>query len=189
MDTKKFSATLGKTGDFLVQNKKSIFIVATAVVVVGVVYAVTKGATGAISGFFKSGKQTGASDFKSLAIDPSKTSINEEQANNYANQLYNAMNGGWSPIHPIVGVFTGTNKTAIENVFKKLNSEDYKMVYNAFGRKSYNRILGTTNELTGVTRQFENLDLTEWLISELDFLDFSLKNKLRPIITGAGFAF
>jgi hypothetical protein len=45
-------------------------------------------------------------------------SITEEQAKNYAESLYSAFNYYW-----------GTDKQVISNVFSKINSEDFKLVY------------------------------------------------------------
>ena len=115
--------------------------------------------------------------FVTQEIDESKTTIKDSVAKNYAESLFDAFNYTW-----------GTDKGIISEVFSKINSEDFKKVYNAFGERSYNGLDGgtpkTVNSLIG---NYYQLDLIEWLNNELGFGDSSLKNKIRPIINDAGF--
>ena len=174
----KFTDSLSKTGTFIQNNKKPLLYVGGAIAVVVVATIVI----GSLKKLLK-GQDVLGSKFNLQPVDPSKTSISENTAKNYAESLYKAFNYGW-----------GTDKDTIEEVFGKINSEDFKMVYNAFGERTYSSVNGGTPSGSPigldnpvVFGDNPNLNLLGWLDEELDWADYFLKKKIRPIIEGAGF--
>lgn len=78
--------------------------------------------------------------------------IEDNIAERYAEQLYNAMAG------------MGTDEGAIDSVFRKLsNRADYNKVYNAFGKRQYSQTFGNVGDPVSSSRY----DLTQWLAYEL----------------------
>lgn len=168
---------LSKTGDYIANNRKPLLYIGGALAIVIIGYAIVKKLKGTIGG----DKIIGGK-FNTQNIDKSKTTITETQAKNYAEELFTAFN-----------YYTGTDKSAIEIIFAKLNPEDFKMVYNAFGKRSYSQLNGGTPSgkiyAPDYWLGFNDLDLIAWLNTELDPTDFLLKSKIRPTINDAGFAF
>jgi hypothetical protein len=68
-------------------------------------------------------------------------------------------------------------------------SEDFKLIFNYYGVRSRDVDGKAPTGLWKLFGQYENLNLVEWLNAELGILDFSLKNKIRPIVNDAGFIF
>jgi hypothetical protein len=168
----KFGKGISGIGTFIGNNKKPLLYVGGAIALVVVGYAVVKRLKGAVEG-----KKIIAGKFNEQDIDPIKLTISKKTAENYAEILFEAFNYDW-----------GTDKGQVENVFNKIKSEDFKLIYNAFGKRDYGTWGGFSP--TAVERllgQFRSLDLVQWLNEELGILDFSLKNKIRPIVDGAGF--
>ena len=90
----------------------------------------------------------------------------------------------------IVSIFL----VSIKSIFGKINSEDFKMIYNAFGQRTYSSINGGTPSQSPIGLdnpiifgKNPDLDLVGWLQSELGIADFVTKNKVKPIVEGAGF--
>jgi hypothetical protein len=180
MNTIKLSSVLNKSGAFIKNNKKPLLYVggAIAIVVVGL----------ALVNKFKnlvSGQNVIGSNYREQPIDATKTKISQTTAQNYAEQLFNAFNYYW-----------GTDLATIKSIFGKINSEDFKMIYNAFGQRTYSAINGGTPSKSPIG--FDNpiifgsnpdLDLVSWLQAELGVADILTKNKVRPIVIGAGFTF
>lgn len=163
--------SLAKTGDFIGNNKKPLLYVGGAIAVVVIGYAVVKRLKGGIVGeSIKGGK------FIVQEIDDTKTTITDAQAKNYAENLFQAFNYTY-----------GTDKGIIDNVFSKLNPEDFKKVYNAYGKRSYSGFTGGTPSVLTYLWNTENLDLIAWLNAELGFGDGSLKTKIRKVVEPAGF--
>jgi hypothetical protein len=163
--------SLAKTGDFIGNNKKPLLYIGGAIAVVVIGYAVVKRLKGNITGEgVKGGK------FVEQDIDETKTTISDTQAKNYAENLFQAFNYTY-----------GTDKGVIDGVFSKLNPEDFKKVYNAYGRRSYSGITGGTPSVLTYWFNSENLDLISWLNNELGLGDGSLKTKIRNVVEPAGF--
>ena len=182
MDNKKFASGVKATGEILANNKKPILIIGASIAVVFIGISIVRGVSKGFGSIFDvGGKFKGSGDFTQQPVDSTRLTISQTMAKNFAEQLYEAMRYG-GPIY-------GTDKAAIEAVFNKLNSEDFKMVYNAFGRRSYSHTGVTPSKIEVFLGFYSDLDLVQWLVNELDGFDSALKNKIRPIITNAGFAF
>lgn len=110
-------------------------------------------------------------------VNKSLTTISDQQAENLARQLYNAMEG------------FGTKTEIIFDVFRKLgdNPNNFLLVYNKFGSQDYAFYGG--NAGNAFLRAFQSTipkDLVGWLDEELDSDE---KQKVRGLIRKAGFAF
>ena len=86
-------------------------------------------------------------------------------------------------------ILGGTDKSTITAVFKSmLNPNDYKKVYKEFGLKLYNG-QSIANETSFISDIYDKIDLTGWLRSELDFLDFSLNSLVKEKINNSGLTY
>jgi hypothetical protein len=162
--------SLAKTGDFIGNNKKPLLYVGGAIAVVIIGYAIVKRVKGGISEGVQGGK------FIEQDIDETKTRITDAQAKNYAENLFDAFNYTF-----------GTDKGVIDGVFSKLNSEDFKKVYNAYGKRTYSSLTGGTPSVLTYWFNSGDLDLVSWLNNELGVGDGALKTKIRKIVEPAGF--
>jgi hypothetical protein len=110
--------------------------------------------------------------------------ITKTKAKELSNNLLDAFNyntGG--------ALFGGTDKSAITAVFEAMhNNKDYKKVYKEFGLKLYNGS-GLANETSFISDLYDKIDLTGWLRSELDFLDFNLNSLVKQKITNSGLTY
>jgi len=175
MDSIKFGNAVSKTGTFIQANKKPLLYVggAIAIVVIGlaIVNRIKKGIAG---------QNILGGDYHEQAVDSTKTKISQATAQNYAENLFQAFNYSW-----------GTDLATIKAIFSKINSEDFKMIYNAFGKRSYSGINGGTpsGKMYGLDYWigFTDLDLIGWLNAELGMADILTKAKVKPIVEGAGF--
>jgi hypothetical protein len=164
-----------KTGEFIATNKKPLLYIGGAIAVVIIGIAIVKRIKGGVSG----GNVVGGK-FVEQDIDTEKTTISNQTAKNYAENLFEAFNYTW-----------GTDKGTISTVFSKIKPEDFKMVYNAFGKRSYSAVNGGSpsekwyllDSWIGST----NVDLITWLNNELEFGDGALKDKIRKVVEPAGF--
>jgi len=94
-----------------------------------------------------------------------EATISLMQGEAYAQRLYSAMNQ------------FGTDESAIENVFSELSINNALVVYNAFGRRSYDNI-GVAG-LPWVNK----IDLSQWLKNELSAKEsayIAAAEKLEP---------
>jgi hypothetical protein len=171
MEKFELSKSLGKTGDFIGNNKKPLLYIGGAIAVVVIGYAVVKRLKGGITG-----ESIVGSKFIEQNVDETKTTISDAQAKNYAENLFQAFNYTF-----------GTDKGVIESVFSKLNPEDFKKVYNAYGKRSYSALTGGTPSPLTFFWNMENIDLISWLNYELGFGDGALKSKIRKVVEPAGF--
>jgi hypothetical protein len=114
-----------------------------------------------------------------LTVDMSKVTISEQTAKQYAEQLLMAFGGT-------------TDEGTIKEIFKKINTEDFKMVAIAFGLRTYDNLntgspsgalWGILDGIVGKT----DLDLVAWLNLELGMFDWSTKSAVRKVIEPAGF--
>lgn len=170
--------TLSKTGTFIANNKKPLLYVGGAIVIVVIGLAVVNRLKNLVSGQ----KVIGA-NYHEQPVDVTKTKISQVTAQNYAEQLFKAFNYYW-----------GTDLATIKSIFGKINSEDFKMIYNAFGQRTYSSINGGTPSQSPIGLdnpiifgKNPDLDLVGWLQAELGIADFVTKNKVKPIVEGAGF--
>lgn len=172
---KKFD--LGKvvvgTGSFIGNNKRPLLYIGGATILAVVAVAIVKRVNKQIKG-----KNPLTGKLITQNVDQSKLSITPTQARNYAESLYEAFNYYW-----------GTDKTIIDSVFSKINSEDFKLIYNNFGVRSRDFDGKAPTGLWKLLGQYEDLNLVEWLNDELGLLDDTLKKKIRPIVEGAGFIY
>jgi hypothetical protein len=171
MEKFELSKSLGKTGDFIGNNKKPLLYIGGAIAVVVIGYAVVKRLKRGITG-----ESIVGSKFIEQDVDETKTTISNAQAKNYAENLFQAFNYTF-----------GTDKGVIDGVFSKLNPEDFKKVYNAYGKRSYSALTGGTPSPLTFFWNMENIDLISWLNYELGFGDGALKSKIRKVVEPAGF--
>ena len=114
----------------------------------------------------------------------SQMTITEEQANNVAQILLDAMNE--SPCF----ICYGTDEKAILEVFKKLkNKHDFLAVYKAFGKKDYNGFNSPSKSLIRTLDHFKPRNLVYWLRSELSPLDGAVYKIVKHRVESAGFTF
>jgi hypothetical protein len=160
------------TGEFIANNKKPLLYIGGAIAVVVIGVAVVRRIKGKIEGTnISKGK------FVEQNIDLTKTTISVQTAKNYAEILFEAFNYDW-----------GTDKSQVESVFSKIKSEDFKLIYNAYGKRDYGTLTGlspTWAERVGGL--YRSLDLVQWINEELGFGDGALKEKIRKIVEPAGF--
>jgi hypothetical protein len=165
------SKFISKAGDFISNNKKPLLYIGGAIVIVAVGYSLVKKVQGGIGSVFKD-KTVGAKDFISVSVDTKKSTISDAEANNYANQLFNAMDG------------FGTNSNAIYTVLNKLqNKDDFRKVYNAFGKKSY--YIDGSPTASAYIFGYSNLDLIEWLDKEVGYSNLLTYNLIKKTIKNA----
>lgn len=151
----KFSEGLSKVGATIKDNQKPLLYIGGAIAVVAIGVVVVRGISGGVSGILKPFKNVkGSSGFNEEPVDLSKATITEAQAKTYANQLFNAMKN------------SGTNVGAIKAIIQAVNAEDYKMIYNAFGLKSYYNFGEPT--LLSILTGWDDIDLNEWFKRELN---------------------
>jgi len=170
---------IGQAGTFIQENKKPLLYIGGAVAIVVIGYTVVSRLKGGIQNIFKD-KSLGATDFKPLELDNTKVTISDTLANTYANQLWGAMNT------------TGTDEDLIYAVLLKLQKkDDFLKVYNAFGKKSYNGILlgGEPNVIDKWLGNYDDLDLVQWLNTEIGYSNLTTYNLLKKTVTNAGLAF
>jgi hypothetical protein len=170
---------IGQAGTFIQDNKKPLLYIGGAVAIVVIRYAVVSRLKGGIQGIFKD-KSLGATDFKPLELDNTKVTISDTLANTYANQLWGAMNT------------TGTDEDLIYAILLKLQKkDDFLKVYNAFGKKSYNGILlgGEPNVVDKWLGNYDDLDLVQWLNTEVGYSNLTTFNLIKKTVTNAGLAF
>lgn len=174
-----FGDKLTKTGEFINENKKPLLYLGGAIAVVIVGYAIVHKLSGGISNLFTDKAKRGAA-FQDVEVDETKTTISDSIANSYANQLYNAMES------------SGTDENTIYAVFKKLqNPNDFKKVYNKFGKKSYSGIItgGSPYGVETWLGMYVDGDLIEWLKTEISVLNYPTYSLIKKTIENAGFAY
>lgn len=111
--------------------------------------------------------------------------ISKETATNYAQQLLDAMNLNRNAI-----LLSGTDEKVISNVFDKIkNSDDFRLIFKAFGTKHYNG-LNSPVEGVEILQSYQLRNLVYWLRSELNsFWDYSVHKKVKNVVEKAGFVF
>lgn len=177
--TKKNIQKVGKNantiGNFILDNKKPFFILGGVLLS----YYLFKQVHKSLSDTFT--EKSEKIDIH-LPINPQKTTINNTKAQQFAQQLLDACNEAFP--------FYGTDEETILKVFKQLkSSEDFKMVYKAFGMKKYN---GYNSPPVGVFRhldKYEPRDLVYWLKSELSPSDGKVYTIVKQRIESAGWSF
>lgn len=165
------SKFISKAGDFIANNKKPLIYVGGAIAIVAIGYSIIKKLQGGIGSFLKD-KSVGAKEFVPVQVDITKSTISDAIANNYANQLFNAMDG------------FGTNSSAIYDILNKLQQkEDFRKVYNSFGRKSY--YIDGSPTVSAYIFGYNNLDLIEWLGKEVGYSNPLTYNLIQKTIKNA----
>ncbi|MFJ1412411.1 hypothetical protein [Capnocytophaga canimorsus] len=113
------------------------------------------------------GKKKPNTDVKDAPeVDTKGSSLTIPQARAKAERLLIAMNSA-----------AGTDEEEIQRVLRGISKSDYNMIYEAFGLRSYNRILGESAlfDFLGV-----DLDLTQWLMHELSASEMNELRRLNP---------
>lgn len=181
MEQSNINDKLATVGSFIKDNKKSLLYIGGSVLAVFVAYTVVKkislGVGGGIAEIFKD-KTKKDTPFIEAEVDKTKATITDAIANTYANQLYNAMDG------------TGTDEDTIYAVLEKLQKkDDFRKVYNFFGRRSY--YFEGSPTLLGSSWLFgyNDLDLVEWLRKEVGWSNLRTYNLISKTAKNAGFAF
>ena len=165
------SKFISKAGDFIANNKKPLIYIGGAIAIVAIGYAIIRKLQGGI-GSFLTDKSVGAKEFVPVQIDVAKSTISDAIANNYANQLFNAMDG------------FGTNSDAIYDIINKLQQKaDFRKVYNSFGRKSY--YIDGSPTVSAYIFGYNNLDLIEWLDKEVGYSNPLTYNLIKKTIKNA----
>lgn len=168
----KFGKGLAKTGDYISANKKPLLYIGGAIAVVVIGVAIVKKIKTKLEG-----DNISKGKFNQQDVDLTKITITPKTAKNYAEILFEAFNYDW-----------GTDKGQIENVFNKIKSEDFKLIYNSFGKRDYGVVSGLSptwgERLVGAYR---SLDLIQWINEELGIGDSGLREKIRKIVEPAGF--
>jgi len=171
---------LKNISEFISKNKKPFLIIGGSIAVVGIGIVLVKSAKSGISNFFNPGSKTVGGKFIEQQIDETKLKISKEVAKNYAEQLFEAFNYRY-----------GTDKKIIDSIFSKINSEDFKLIYNNFGKRSYSSLnTGSPSDKWYALDTYigsKDVDLMQWLNSELDVFDFALKAKIRKVVEPLGF--
>ncbi|WP_233899631.1 hypothetical protein [Tenacibaculum piscium] len=176
---KNTKQNIKKTGAFLADNTKEVLYISGGIVLLLVGYKIYKSLNKNIG----SALDDKVENVKiNVQVDLSKVTITKEDAQKYAQQLLNACNGAFP--------FYGTDEDLIKKVFEKLNnSDDFKLVYKAFGLKEYN---GYGSPPTGVSRHLDNYspkDLVYWLRAELSPKDGQVYRIVKNRIESANWTF
>lgn len=107
----------------------------------------------------------GSKDYEVKQKDVRGAVISEAEANTKAEQLFQAMN-----------VFSGTDEEVIYNILRGVSKVDYNMIYNSFGLRYYNTILGE-----GSPSWLGSLmDLNMWLVHELTTKELEELKRINP---------
>lgn len=174
-----FKESIAKTGVFLVNNKKPLLYVGGAVVLVVLGYAIVSRTKKGIDSIFTD-KSKGETPFEEAEVDDTKTTISNSLANTYANQLYSAMKN------------SGTNEDMIYAIFKKIEKkDDFRKVYNAYGRRSYvgKLVGGSPTALDKWLGNYDDFDLIEWLNEEVGYSNYPTYSLVKKVVTNAGYVF
>jgi len=174
-----FKESIAKTGVFRVNNKKPLLYVGGAVVLVVLGYAIVSRTKKGIDRIFTD-KSKGETPFEDAEVDDTKTTISNSMANTYANQLYSAMKNA------------GTNEDMIYAIFKKIEKkDDFRKVYNAFGRRSYvgKFVGGSPTALDKWLGNYDDFDLIEWLNEEVGYSNYPTYSLVKKVVTNAGYVF
>jgi len=167
---------LVNVGEFIGKNKMPIIYVGGAVVVLVVALPLLKKIVSGIKG---TPNIANKNILGGLVVDESKTTISDQVAKQYAEQLLMAFGGT-------------TDEGTIKEIFEKINSEDFKKVAIAFGLRTYDNLntgspsgvlWGLMDGIMGKT----DLDIVAWLNLELGWLDWSTKKAVRKVIEPIGF--
>ena len=160
------------TGEFIANNKKPLLYIGGAIAVVVIGFAIVRRIKGKIEG-----RDISKGKFVEQDIDLTKTTISVQTAKNYAEILFEAFNYDW-----------GTDKSQVESVFSRIKPEDFKLIYNAYGKRDYGTLTGlspTWAERAGGL--YRSLDLVQWINEELEIGDSALREKIRKVVEQAGF--
>ncbi len=189
VDTVRKTAT--KAGASVVKNPISLLYVGGGILAVIAAYKLAKWAKDASDTV--SGDNIDNTIPVRVIPDTSRTTITRNEARNFASQLLTAFNWKGFMLLPYPHYGEGTDNNVVKSIFDRINSEDFKVMYQEFDTKDYNgyssppsNIGGGIQDALGIS---EKRDLVYWLRSELDFFDFSLKKRVKEIVEGAGFIF
>ncbi|WP_272149134.1 hypothetical protein [Tenacibaculum aiptasiae] len=167
------------TGNFLVDNQKELLYLGGAILLVFAGYKIYKGASKGLSSLIEDSSESVTID---VPINHINTTISNQEAQKYAQQLLDACNEA--------APFYGTDEELIKEVFQSLKTgEDFKLVYKFFGKKNYN---GNGSPPVGIWRHLDNYsprDLVYWLRAELSPRDGDVYILVKERIESAGWKF
>jgi len=173
-----------KTGQYVAKNPRTSLYIALGIGAVVLAYVLIKKTTDKVGQIFEGDPNIDDNvviTLGNLSIVSSKLTIGNDQAKIYAQQLLDAMNAKQP--------FYGTDEKTILEVFKKINSEDFKLIFYHFGMKDYN---GHNSPPTGFWSNldsYEKRNLVYWLNSELSPSDGQVYDLVKKTVNEAGFAF
>jgi hypothetical protein len=87
---------------------------------------------------------------------------------------------------------SGTNEDMIYSIFKKIEKkDDFRKVYNAFGRRSYvgKFVGGSPTALDKWLGNYDDFDLIEWLNEEVGYSNYPTYSLVKKVVTIAGYVF
>jgi len=181
-----------KAGEYATSNPKTVLYVVVGGIAIYSIYKLIEAAKK--TGDILSGDnvENNIEIGNALVVNPTNTTITSNQATIYANQLLEAMN--WKGFIFPVGYQHGTDNDTIEAIFDKINAEDFKMIYQKFGKKHYNGFGSPdSNAIGGIESAIGIADLKDlvyWLNAELSSIfDRTLYKKVKTIVEQAGFIF
>lgn len=177
MEKGKFKEFVGNFGEGIKENRKPLLYIGGALAVCIVGYTIVKGVKNGFSGFFNAGdKVKGDSKFETQPVDTAKATISEPQAKAYANQIYSAMKNA------------GTQENVIKAIMNGINGEDFKMIYNAFGVRSYYNYGAPS--ITAYIFGYDDIDMISWFKKEVDSItDPVTYSLIKKRATESGFIF
>lgn len=174
-----------KTGQFVSKNPKTAMYIGLGVIGVAIIYTLVKKTTGTVDKLFNGDPNIDDNVtivLGDLKIDTKKLSIDNAKAKIFAQQLLDAMN--------VKEPLWGTDEKTIEAVFKKITSEDFKIIFWEFGKKDYNGYNSPPKGWFSNIDSYEPRNLIYWLQHELDpVADATVYKLVKSKIEGAGFVF
>jgi hypothetical protein len=177
---KKATNKLKEVGNAAQENPKAVInVVGGLLLLGGALYLLTKIKKTA-DGLFDGDQDI--ADQIDLNLDVQNATLTNQQAQNLASQLLDAMNAKQP--------FWGTDEKTVEAVFDLMkNGNDFKIVAQKFGLKDYNGYnsppLGWFSNLDS----YEERNLLYWLAREINPSDGVVYQKVKNRIESAGFAF
>jgi hypothetical protein len=164
---------IGEAGNFIKENKKPLLYIGGAIIIVVVASAIVKKFTFKLDNVFTD-KSKNATPFQNIEVDNTQSTISDTVASNYANQLWSAMNR------------PGADFWTINPILRKIQKkDDFRKVYNAFGKRSYAGLLffgGAPSGLDKLFNNYDDLDLLEWFHKEVNIV---LANDTYKLIMSA----
>lgn len=183
METSKAKEKIVKASDFLSKNGKSMLIGAAVLGGLIIIYKIYKNFSGKNKTEEEREREQQIKGVVNQPVNLKNTTITEQEAKNLAQQLLSAMDYA-APLY-------GTDEKTILAVFKKIKtSDDFILIFNAFGMKEYNgNGLPPTSSFGRMFDVFEPRDLVYWLKEELSPTDGEVYRVVKNVVEQSGFTF